>query len=58
MARDFTLGMFTYQVNIMNPREDGVSTAKLTCEFSNAIEQACEKAGIDPTRIRVEVIDG
>ena len=50
--------MFTYQVDIINPREDGVPTTKLTRELSAAVEEACERAGVDPSRVKVEVIDG
>lgn len=58
MARGFSVGMFTYQVDIINPREDGIATTKLTKELSNAVEEACEKIGLDPTRVKIEVIDG
>ena len=58
MTRGLGIGMFTYQVDIINPREDGVPTTKLTRELSAAVEEACERAGVDPSRVKVEVIDG
>ncbi len=58
MARPFDIGMFTFQMSVIDPRGDDIPTTQLTAELSKAVAQACDNVGLDQKRVKIEVIDG
>lgn len=50
------MGLFTFQLNVLNTKETEVSEAKLTYKLSEAVDKACEDVGIDPKLIKIEVM--